>query len=129
MLENAGFRCYVPGGAYYVMTDIVGLWRRRTMFPLPGNWWSAYGVAGVPGSSFYFDKACGSAQMRFCFCKNYETLALAERQKPAGPQSILRQAFVLSSEKWGDAHVACFPRRRNYRITRVRRKLRIRYEH
>ena len=24
MLESAGFRCYVPGGAYYVMTDISG---------------------------------------------------------------------------------------------------------
>src|ERR1700722_9219344 len=24
MLESAGFRCYVPGGAYYIMTDISG---------------------------------------------------------------------------------------------------------
>jgi aspartate/methionine/tyrosine aminotransferase len=42
-----------------------------------------FGVAGVPGSSFYFDKSSGSSQMRFCFCKNYETLCLAG-QKLAG---------------------------------------------
>jgi aminotransferase len=44
-----------------------------------------FGVAGVPGSSFYFDKKCGATQIRFCFCKNYETLALAG-QKLAGLQ-------------------------------------------
>jgi aminotransferase len=40
------------------------------------------GVAGVPGSSFYLDPARGSSQIRFCFCKKYETLAAAgERLK------------------------------------------------
>ena len=24
MLEAAGFRCYIPSGAYYIMTDISG---------------------------------------------------------------------------------------------------------
>jgi len=76
MLENAGFRCYTPAGAYYVMTDIAGLtttddvsFARRMVQEL--------GVAGVPGSSFYFEKASGCTQIRFCFCKNYETLTLA----------------------------------------------------
>jgi hypothetical protein len=31
----------------------------------------------VPGSSFYVEKSAGFTQMRFCFCKNYETLMLA----------------------------------------------------
>jgi aminotransferase len=40
------------------------------------------GVGGVPGSSFYLDPARGSSQIRFCFCKKYETLAAAgERLK------------------------------------------------
>ena len=84
MLEAAGFRCYKPSGAYYIMTDIAAFgvkddaaFARRLV--------EEFGVAGVPGSSFYFDKESASSQMRFCFCKNYETLALAG-QKLAGLQ-------------------------------------------
>ena len=76
MLERAGFRCYVPGGAYYVMTDISGFGAENDVsFAL--DLVEHFGVAGVPGSSFYFDKMSGSTQIRFCFCKNYETLLLA----------------------------------------------------
>ena len=91
MLEAAGFRCHVPGGAYYVMTDIAG-------FGVGPHAWDdvsfarhlverQFGVAGVPGSSFYFDKSSGSSQIRFCFCKNYETLSLAG-QKLAGLRQV-----------------------------------------
>jgi aspartate/methionine/tyrosine aminotransferase len=76
MLEKAGFRCYVPGGAYYVMTDISSFGAKDDI-SFARELVEHYGVAGVPGSSFYFDKRSGSSQMRFCFCKNYETLALA----------------------------------------------------
>src|SRR5580658_2393669 len=76
MLEKAGFRCYRPNGAYYVMTDISGFGAKDDS-SFARELVEHYGVAGVPGSSFYFDKRSGSAQMRFCFCKNYETLALA----------------------------------------------------
>lgn len=76
MLEKAGFRCYRPGGAYYVMTDISGFGAKDDS-SFARELVEHYGVAGVPGSSFYFDNRSGSAQMRFCFCKNYATLALA----------------------------------------------------
>jgi len=82
MLENAGFRCYVPGGAYYVMTDISRFGAKDDV-SFARELVEHYGVAGVPGSSFYFDKKSGSAQIRFCFCKNYATLMLAG-QKLAG---------------------------------------------
>ncbi len=82
MLEGAGFRCYVPGGAYYIMTDISGFGAKDDV-SFARELVERYGVAGVPGSSFYFDHKSGSAQIRFCFCKNYETLALAG-QKLAG---------------------------------------------
>src|SRR6202789_3659583 len=75
MLESADFRCYVPGGAYYVMTDILNFGARDDV-SFAMELVERYGVAGVPGSSFYFDKRCGAPQIRFCFCKNYETLAL-----------------------------------------------------
>ena len=82
MLEKAGFRCYVPGGAYYVMTDISNFGVTNDVsFAL--ELVERYGVAGVPGSSFYSDKKCGASQIRFCFCKNYETLALAGQKLSA----------------------------------------------
>jgi aspartate/methionine/tyrosine aminotransferase len=86
MLEGAGFRCYVPGGAYYVMTDISGFGATDDV-SFARNLVQHFGVAGVPGSSFYFDKMCGFQQIRFCFCKNYETL-LAAGQKLAGIRHV-----------------------------------------
>jgi aspartate/methionine/tyrosine aminotransferase len=82
MLEAAGFRCYVPGGAYYIMTDIAAFGAVDNN-SFARNMVEQHGVAAVPGSSFYFDKKCGFSQIRFCFCKNYETLSLAG-QKLAG---------------------------------------------
>lgn len=76
MLEAAGFRCYTPGGAYYLMTDISAFGAKNdTAFAM--ELVESYGVAGVPGSSFYNQNTYGVSQIRFCFCKNYETLALA----------------------------------------------------
>jgi aminotransferase len=76
MLENAGFRCCVPGGAYYIMTDISGFGEKNDV-TFVRELVERHGVAAVPGSSFYFDNKSGSAQIRFCFCKSYEMLALA----------------------------------------------------
>jgi aminotransferase len=86
MLEAAGFRCYVPGGAYYVMTDIAAFGATDDV-SFARHLVEHFGVAGVPGSSFYFDRSSGSTQMRFCFCKNYETLSLAG-QKLAGLRQV-----------------------------------------
>jgi aminotransferase len=75
-LEKAGFRCYRPQGAYYVMTDISG-------FNFPNDVeFATYlvkeiGVACVPGSSFYKHPKDGSQQVRFAFCKKPETLDAA----------------------------------------------------
>ncbi|MGD9629564.1 MAG: pyridoxal phosphate-dependent aminotransferase [Pyrinomonadaceae bacterium] len=78
-LVNAGFKCDLPAGAYYVMADI-------SEFGFPNDVeFTKYlireiGVAVVPGSSFYSDPALGSQMVRFCFCKKDETLdAAAER--------------------------------------------------
>jgi len=79
ILTNAGFRCYPPSGAYYIMTDIAA-------FDFPDDVSFArhlvtnVGVASVPGSSFYREPASGRTQVRFCFCKKEETLAAAEER-------------------------------------------------
>jgi aspartate/methionine/tyrosine aminotransferase len=78
-LESAGFRCFRPRGAYYVMTDISG-------FGFPNDvafvkhLIDQVGVAAVPGSSFYAHNGGGSQEVRFCFCKKYETLESARHQ-------------------------------------------------
>ena len=79
ILEIAGFRCFEPGGAYYVMTDISKFgFANDVVFArhLVEN----VGVAAVPGSSFYGDSAGGAQQIRFCFCKKFETLEEAGRR-------------------------------------------------
>jgi aspartate/methionine/tyrosine aminotransferase len=79
ILEHAGFRCYRPRGAYYVMTDIAA-------FGFPNDRAFAehlvreIGVACVPGSSFYNDPRDGATQVRFAFCKREQTInAAADR--------------------------------------------------
>ena len=75
-LQAAGFHVYPPAGAYYIMTDIT---------PLGGTDDVAFvrqmieqvGVAAVPGSSFYADRARGRTQVRFAFPKRIETLRAA----------------------------------------------------
>ncbi len=85
-LEKAGFRCYRPQGAYYVMTDI-------SAFNFPNDVeFASYlvkeiGIACVPGSSFYKHPKDGSQQVRFAFCKKPETLdAAAERLEKLRPR-------------------------------------------
>jgi aspartate/methionine/tyrosine aminotransferase len=78
-LERAGFRCYRPRGAYYVMTDISAFgFKSDAEF-------AAYlvkdvGIACVPGSSFYKHAKDGAHQVRFAFCKKPETLDEAGRR-------------------------------------------------
>jgi len=79
VLQDAGFKCDTPQGAYYVMTDISDFNFENdiefTKFLI-----REIGVAVVPGSSFYHDDALGKTEVRFCFCKKDETLeAAAER--------------------------------------------------
>jgi len=78
-LEAAGFRCYRPQGAYYVMTDISGFGFDDDV-SFVKYLVKDVGVAAVPGSSFYRDARDGARQVRFAFCKKLETLdAAAEK--------------------------------------------------
>jgi aminotransferase len=76
MLTRAGFRCFNPSGAYYVMTDIAAFGSTDDVT------FSRYlveeiGVAVVPGSSFFNDPADGKSLVRFTFCKTEATLRAA----------------------------------------------------
>jgi aspartate/methionine/tyrosine aminotransferase len=72
-LTDAGFRCFRPRGAYYVMTDIGGFGFEDDV-KFTRYLVKEIGVAAVPGSSFYNDPLDGAQQVRFAFCKRDDTL-------------------------------------------------------
>jgi aminotransferase len=79
VLKQAGFCCFKPYGAYYIMTDISGFGfrddREFAKFLV-----QEIGVAVVPGSSFYKHPVDGKDYVRFVFCKTMETLRVAEER-------------------------------------------------
>ena len=87
-LKEAGYRCKLPRGAYYILADFSDL---SSMDDVAYSKWLAYGgsdpnsgpgVAPVPGSSFFHQPSLGRKLVRFAFCKKPETLsAAAERLK------------------------------------------------
>jgi aspartate/methionine/tyrosine aminotransferase len=77
ILNRAGFVCYAPRGAYYIMTDITAFGcadDEAFAMHLVTN----IGVSVVPGSAFYRASDAGRTKVRFCFCKKDETLDAAE---------------------------------------------------
>jgi aspartate/methionine/tyrosine aminotransferase len=81
-LKSAGFRTFRPSGAYYIMTEIddFGLDNDVAFCEYLVK---EIGVAAVPGSSFYSAPELGRRQVRFCFCKQDETLREAIRRLQA----------------------------------------------
>jgi len=75
-LAGTDFRCIIPRGAYYIMTDISAFGAgddvRFTRYLIQD-----VGVAVVPGSSFFSNPLLGANYVRFCFCKRGETLHAA----------------------------------------------------
>lgn len=79
VLDKAGFLCFRPRGAYYVMTDISAFAFDNDLL-FAKHLVQNIGIACVPGSSFYNDPRDGARQVRFAFCKREQTLdAAAER--------------------------------------------------
>ena len=79
ILEDSGFHCYKPQGAYYIMTDITNFGFENDIL-FAEYLIKKLGVAAVPGSSFYQSSQKGTQQIRFCFCKNDKTLQEAGRR-------------------------------------------------
>jgi aminotransferase len=76
VLDEAGFRIYRPKGAYYIMTD-VGHFGFSDDVAFAFYLVEKFGVATVPGSSFYSHPSLGATKVRFCFPKKKETLEQA----------------------------------------------------
>jgi len=76
ILTQSGFQCYIPEGAYYIITDISNFgFSDDIAF---AHWLvKEIGVGVVPGSSFYSRAELGRQQVRFTFSKTEETLRSA----------------------------------------------------
>jgi aminotransferase len=77
ILQRAGFVCFAPRGAYYVMTDVSHFGLGDDV-AFVRHLVTEVGVAAVPGSSFFSDRRHGQHHVRFCFCKKDDTLDAAE---------------------------------------------------
>ena len=78
-LQDAGFACTSPEGAYYIMAGFSDL---SDLDDVAFSTFMARecGVAPVPGSSFYSRPERGAKLVRFTFCKQAETLERAVRR-------------------------------------------------
>ena len=95
-LTEAGFRCFRPRGAYYVMTDISAFGFADDV-AFTKYLVKEIGVAAVPGSSFYNDPRDGAKQVRFAFCKKDATLDEAGRAVEEISDAITPQFAKLRS--------------------------------
>jgi aminotransferase len=75
-LQQAGFQCIPPEGAYYVLADFSGL---SDLSDVEFSRWltADVGVAAVPGSSFFSEPELGRDLVRFAFCKTDDLLLAA----------------------------------------------------
>ncbi|MEQ9397887.1 MAG: aminotransferase class I/II-fold pyridoxal phosphate-dependent enzyme [Longimicrobiales bacterium] len=73
-LQDAGFRCAAPQGAYYVLADFSDISTGEDDTTFAKRLTAEGGVASVPGSSFFSVKERGRSLIRFAFCKRVETL-------------------------------------------------------
>jgi aspartate/methionine/tyrosine aminotransferase len=86
ILTAAGFSCFKPSGAYYIMTDISRFGYADDV-SFARYMVETVGIAVVPGSSFYNELASGGRQVRFAFCKKESTLdAAAEKLSKLRPK-------------------------------------------
>ncbi len=82
ILDKTGFKPYLPKGSYYIITEVDDLMKRMKIdddFNFSRKLIEDTGVATVPGSSFYSNPEKGRTQVRFCFCKKWETLFAVEK--------------------------------------------------
>ena len=77
-LNDAGLKCRMPDGAYYILADIPDGTGMDDM-EFAKHLVSEVGVASVPGSSFYNSDA-GRNKLRFTFSKREETLIEAAKR-------------------------------------------------
>lgn len=79
MLRESDFLPVTPEGSYFVLTDISNFRRGDA---IEFNRWliREVGIAAIPIAGFYLNSNQGANLLRFCFCKQWETLHEAGRR-------------------------------------------------
>ena len=89
ILDEAGLKPIMPQGAYYMMCDVAHTGLDDVAFAC--FLVEKVGVAVVPGTSFWADKAAGSRYVRFAFPKKPETLEAARQRLARLPELLPAQ--------------------------------------
>ncbi|MEE2822020.1 MAG: aminotransferase class I/II-fold pyridoxal phosphate-dependent enzyme [Acidobacteriota bacterium] len=76
VLQEVGFKVWIPSGAYYVIVDISPLTDMDDV-TFVKQLIQEHAVAAVPGSSFYHRTELGEKLVRFAFCKTMTVLEQA----------------------------------------------------
>ena len=83
-LEEVGFKCFEPQGAYYILADFSEIGKRINIFNDVKFTFDflidKIGVGIVPGTAFYYHKELGGNKIRFTFSKKMETLMEAKER-------------------------------------------------
>jgi aspartate/methionine/tyrosine aminotransferase len=82
VLQETGFNPHIPKGAYYTIADVSDLMKKLNVdddVSFSRKLIELTGVATVPGSAFYSKPEMGRHQVRFCFCKKWETLHAVDK--------------------------------------------------
>ena len=76
----AGFKCFRPRGAYYVMTDISAFGFKDDIIVRETSWFRKSGWLACRDQVSIVDPRDGAKQVRFAFCKRPETLSEAAKK-------------------------------------------------
>lgn len=79
ILQDVGFRCRLPQGSYYIMADFSPFGFESDL-AFCDYLITKVGVAAVPATAFYLNKALGNNWIRFTFSKDFPTLEEASRR-------------------------------------------------
>jgi aminotransferase len=82
-LQELGFSCSRPEGAYYILADFGGI-SKLDDFAFANHLAREVGVAAVPASSFYTNRQAGRSKIRFTFTKKDATLKEAVERMRKG---------------------------------------------
>ncbi|MDA4133948.1 MAG: aminotransferase class I/II-fold pyridoxal phosphate-dependent enzyme [Thaumarchaeota archaeon] len=82
-LQELGFSCSRPEGAYYILADFGGI-SKLDDFAFASHLAREVGVAAVPASSFYANREAGRTKIRFTFTKKDATLREAVKRMRKG---------------------------------------------
>lgn len=92
ILEGVGFECVHPEGSYFILANAHGAGWPDDVTAAKSL--VAKGVAAIPASAFFDPKNSDRRWLRFAFCKQEATMALAESRLKSQPLSALAKISI-----------------------------------